>query len=230
MKAYSAQEIAQGAKSGQWEQQNRKNNVVPANLPSSPSSSNQGSAANGNPAAEGAGNGNAAAEGATDVAFKQVKPSGNFIQYEGQSFTLSYPDNWKVNGDQNTTIIAPPSGAAQNGISYGVLISTNAGTQATSLDDATQQLAQSLQQENPGMKISGQMKNAEVNGVQGRSLELSGNSPLQLNGQPLPERDWLVAVPRGQNGLLYLVFISPERDFNQLHPTYQKMLDSLQVR
>jgi predicted Zn-dependent protease len=35
IKAYSAQEIAQGAKSGQWEQQNRRNNVVPANLPSS---------------------------------------------------------------------------------------------------------------------------------------------------------------------------------------------------
>jgi len=33
VKAYSAQEIANGAKSGQWEQQNRKNNVVPANLP-----------------------------------------------------------------------------------------------------------------------------------------------------------------------------------------------------
>jgi len=28
---------------------------------------------------------------------------------------------------------------------------------------------------------------------------------------------------------MYLVFVSPERDFNQLHPTYQKMLDSLQV-
>jgi len=102
--------------------------------------------------------------------------------------------------------------------------------QASSLDDATQQLAQSLQQQNPGMKISGQMKNVDFNGMQGRSLELSGNSPLLLNGEPLPERDWLVTVPRSQNGLLYLVFISPERDFNQLHPTYQKILESLQIR
>jgi len=30
---------------------------------------------------------------------------------------------------------------------------------ASSLDEATQQLAQGLQQDNPGMKISGQMKN-----------------------------------------------------------------------
>jgi hypothetical protein len=73
------------------------------------------------------------------------------------------------------------------------------------------------------------MKSVNVNGMQGRSLEMTGNSPLQQNGQPLPERDWLVTVPQSQGGLLYLVFVSPERDFNQLHPTYQKMLDSLQI-
>jgi beta-barrel assembly-enhancing protease len=74
------------------------------------------------------------------------------------------------------------------------------------------------------------MKPIEVNGTQGRSLELSGKSPLTQNGQPLSERDWLVTLPRPQGGLFYVVFVSPERDFNQLHPTYQKMLDSLQLQ
>jgi beta-barrel assembly-enhancing protease len=41
-KAYSAQEIANGAKSGAWEQQNRRNNVIPANLPASPNQGNGG--------------------------------------------------------------------------------------------------------------------------------------------------------------------------------------------
>jgi hypothetical protein len=27
-----------------------------------------------------------------------------------------------------------------------------------------------------------------------------------------------------------VVFVAPERDFNQLRPTYQKMLDSLQIK
>src|SRR5947209_11008224 len=106
LKAYSAQEIANGAKSGQWEQQNRQNHVIPA---SAPTSSNQGSGG----AASGTG------QEATDVAFKQVKPSGTFAQHEGQGYSVSYPDNWKVNGDQNTTIIAPPSGASETGIAYG---------------------------------------------------------------------------------------------------------------
>ena len=220
LKAYTAQEIANGAKAGVWEQQNRKNNVIPANVPTS---SNQGSGV-------GAGSGSGTGEDATDVSFKQVKPSGSFAQHEGQGYSVSYPDNWKVNGDQNTTIIAPPSGASETGIAYGVVLGSKPDSGGASLDDATQQLAQGLLQDNPGMKISGEPRNVDVNGIQGRSLELLGNSPLQLNGKPLQERDLLVAVPRAQGGLVYLVFISPDRDYNQLHPTYQKMLDSLQVR
>ena len=59
-------------------------------------------------------------------------------------------------------------------------------------------------------------------GVTGR---LTGGADICLT-----ERDWLVTLPRPQGGLVYLVFVSPERDFNQLHPTYQKMLDSLQLQ
>jgi beta-barrel assembly-enhancing protease len=218
VKAYSAQEIANGAKSGQWEQQNRQNHVIPANLPAS--SSNQGSGAGGE-------NTNATAE---NISFKDVKPSGHLTRHEGQGFTIYYPDNWKVAGDSNTTIIGPPSGQAQSGIAYGAIVGNQPSSGGGSLDDATQKLAQGMAQENPGMTISGDMKPIEVNGTQGRSLELSGKSPLTQNGQPLPERDWLVTLPRPQGGLAYLVFVSPERDFNQLHPTYQKMLDSLQLQ
>jgi beta-barrel assembly-enhancing protease len=218
VKAYSAQEIANGAKSGQWEQQNRKNNVIPANLPAS--SSNQGSG----PAS--GGNTNATAE---NISFKDVKPSDHLTRHESPGLIIYYPDNWKVAGDSNTTIIGPPSAQAQTGIAYGAIVGNQASS-GGSLDEATQKLAQGMAQDNPGMTISGDMKPIEVNGTQGRSLELSGKSPLLLNGQPLPERDWLVTLPRPQGGLVYLVFVSPERDFNQLHPTYQKMLDSLQLQ
>jgi len=223
VKAYSAQEIANGAKSGQWEQQNRQNHVVPANLPTS-SSSGQGSAGSGNAPA---GAGGAAAE---NISFKDVKPSDHLTRHESPGLIIYYPDNWKVAGDSNTTIIGPPSAQAQTGIAYGAIVGNQASSSGGSLDEATQKLAQSMAQDNPGMTISGDMKPIEVNGTQGRSLELSGKSPLLLNGQPLPERDWLVTLPRPQGGLVYLVFVSPERDFNQLHPTYQKMLDSLQLQ
>ena len=217
VKAYSAQEIQAGAKAGTWAQQNKKNGSMPANIQTSDS---------GNGASNGAGN---APGGATDASFKQVKPSGNFTQLQQGNFTVSYPDNWKASGDQGNALIAPEGGAGQNGISYGVLIG-NRNQIDPSIDSATQQLAQGMVQDNPGMRISGDPKPVEVNGKQGRVLELVGQSPLQQNGQPLPERDLLVTVPQPQGGVLYLVFVSPERDFNELHSTYKKMLDSLQIR
>jgi hypothetical protein len=217
VKAYSAQEIQAGAKAGTWAQQNKKNGSIPPNVQTSDS---------GNGAGNGAGN---APGGATDVAFKQVKPSGNFTQLQQGNFTISYPDNWKASGDQSSITIVPEGGAGQNGISYGVLIG-NRSQFDPSIDSATQQLAQGMVQENPGMRISGEPKPVDVNGKQGRVLELMGQSPLQENGKPLPERDILVTVPQPQGGVLYLVFVSPERDFNELHSTYKKMLDSLQIR
>jgi hypothetical protein len=221
VKAYSAQEIANGAKSGMWAQQNQKNGSIPKNVPVS--QNGNGAPANGEGSA---GNGAAAP---ADVSYNEVKPSGNFTQLQQGNFTISYPENWKTAGDQGTVLIAPPSGAAQNGISYGVMIGSAQGG-SLSLDQGTQQLIQTMQQENPGMQVSGDLKPVEINGVQGRSAILTGTSPLQQNGKPLPERDWLVTMPRPDGSLMYLVFVAPERDFNQLHPTYQKMLDSFQVR
>ena len=228
VKAYSAQEIANGAKSGAWVQENRKNGSIPANIPTAANEAGKGEAAVAG-AAPPAGSGEAAAAagaGATEVAFK---PSGNFAQLKRNNYTISYPDNWQTAGDENTTLIGPPSAQNDSGIAYGVILGSNAGG-LVSLDDSTRQLAQGLAQDNPGMRVSGELKNVEVSGIQGRSVELAGNSPLRQNGQPLPERDLLITLPRAQGGLFYIVFVAPARDFEQLHPTYQKMLESLQIR
>ncbi|HSM85907.1 MAG TPA: M48 family metalloprotease, partial [Candidatus Limnocylindrales bacterium] len=215
IKAYSAQEIDAGAKQGVWAQQNKKTGSIPANLPAS--------------APGQAGNTQQPGGQATNVSLKQVQPSGNFTQLQQSNFSISYPDNWKTGGDQNSTIIAPQEGISQSGISYGTMISSQSGSSG-SLDQATQQLIQSLQQDNPGMKTAGHASKIDVNGVEGRSIYLNGNSPIQQNGQAVPERDWLVTVPNPRGGLTYLVFVSPERDFNQLHPTFEKMLNSFQMR
>jgi Zn-dependent protease with chaperone function len=237
-KTYSAQEIAQGAKTGAWAEQNRRNHVIPANVPvSANENSNPSENAAGDKSGGSGGNNNAggannnaggASENPTDVSFRQIKPSSNFTQLQKGNFVIAYPDNWKTGGDSSTTMIVPEAGAGQGGLSYGVMIGAAQGS--PSLDQATQQLIQTMQQDNPGMHASGEPKSVEVNGVQGRSVILQGSSPLMLNGQPIPERDWLVTLPRPDGSLMYLVFVSPERDFDQLHPTYQKMLDSLQVR
>ena len=208
-KTYSAQEIDAGAKNGTWAQQNKKNGAVPANLPAAAGSSDNGTLAN--------------------VSLKQVKPSGNFKQLQQNGFNISYPENWQTGSGQNGVVIGPQQGVSQSGIAYGVTISA-AQTNGGSLDQDTQQLIQGLVQSNPGMKADGNPSSINVGGTQGRSIYLTGTSPVQQNGQPVPERDWLVTLPDSQNGLMYLVFVAPQKDFNQLKSTYKKMLNSLQLR
>ena len=215
IKTYTAQQIADGSKSGQWAQQNRQSGATPANLPVS---SNQSDSSGG------------PAPAMNNVSYSQVRPSSNFTRFDHNAFSIGYPDNWKTSSSQSSVTIAPEAGVAQGAIAYGVIVGGAQDQNASSLDQATQDLVQNLQQTNPGLKTSASIQQIDVNGIQGRSVNLTGNSPIQENGRALPERDWLVTVPRSQGGLLFLVFITPENDFSQLRPTFQKMLDSLQVK
>lgn len=226
IKAYSAQEIAQGAKSGVWAQQNKKNGSIPAGVQPA-SSGAQGN----NPPSGGSGGtqGNAGGGVLANVSYNEVKPSSNFTQLQQPNFTISYPDNWQTGGGQDGVIIGPQKGIGGGGIAYGVMIGSVPGS-AGSLDQATQQLIQSIQRDNPGTKVEGQITNIEAGGTEGRSVYLSGTSPVEKDGKPAPERDWLVAIPNRTGGLMYLVFVAPEHDFNQLRPTYERMLNSLQVK
>jgi len=216
IQTYTAQQIADGAKQGVWARQNAQSGATPSNLPSATT--------NNNGASGGAQSGNI-----TNVSYKQVKPSGNFTQLQHNAFSISYPSNWQTAGDQNSTVtIAPQAGVLQGAIAYGVIVGGDQG--ASSLDQAMRDLIQNLQQSNPGMQVSGNPANIQVNGAQGRSVNLNSTSPLKQNGRALAERDWLVALARPQGALLYAVFIAPQNQFSRLSRTYQKMLNSLRLK
>ena len=160
-----------------------------------------------------------------------VMPSGKFLRYEQSAFTLSYPDNWQVfGGTDSGATIAPPAGVSGNAISYGVIVNLYRPASRKSLDAAFNQLIINLQQQDANVKPAGRIEKNRVNGVAARAVELSGLSPLRdAKGQPLSERDRLVALQRRDGSLLYLVFIAPERDYARLATTYDQMLASLQV-
>jgi len=210
VKTYTGEQIAEGSKQGLWAQQNRKSGVIPPDLPKTASEGTGGSLAN--------------------VSFPQIRPSRNMTQLQHSAFSISYPENWQVSGDRQSTVtIAPQSGVGEGAIAYGVVIGGAQDPNAGSLDQATAELVLTLQQSNPGLRVSGNTQNIDVNGLQGRSVVLTGASPIQQSGDALRERDWLVTVPRPRGGLLYLVFIAPDKDINELRSTYERMLDSLQV-
>lgn len=208
IKAYSAQEISQGAQQNLWLQHNRKNGSLPSGLASNENvgtNGDNGSISSGSPA--------------------DIRPSNNFRQYQGQGFAISYPDNWQVSEGNSSVTIAPSGGAAGGNVAYGALLS---GFQPNSQDigQATDDLIANMRQSNPGLQPVGNSRSIQVSGVSGRSVELMGTSPIQ--GQR--ERDWLVTVPASSGNVLYTVFVAPEKDFEQLRPTFETMLRGLRVQ
>jgi len=104
----------------------------------------------------------------------EARPSETMKEFEHNQFRISYRENWKVYGDQNSAVtIAPPDGISENAISYGAMISiyqpekTSAG-----LDANTHELVASLKQSNPSLREIGRDEEIRVNGVAGRSEDL----------------------------------------------------------
>ena len=210
VKAYSAQEISDGAKQGLWARQNMETGSTPKSMEAAVTA-----AANANTVA--------------NVTFDQVRPSGQFTEIHQNGISISYPSNWSTASGRGSLTIAPKAGVNENAVAYGVIVSGAEDANAGSLDQVADDLIKNLVQSNPGLHQNGDLKTISVNGAAGRSAELFGNSPIQQNGKPLTEHDWVVLLPRPGGSYLYLIFIAPENDFAELRPTYQKMLDGLRV-
>jgi len=162
-----------------------------------------------------------------------VTPSASLKVFSHNEYQISYPDNWQVFGDQSSNVtIAPKSGVSQNAVAYGVMIANYQPEQSgATLDATTHELLASLKQSNPEMKQIGQDEPIRANSVAGKSVDLVGSSPIKdAQGKALEERDWLVTMPQRNGNILYLIFISPDRDFGSMRPTFEAMLRTLQVK
>ena len=157
------------------------------------------------------------------------------VPYQGRGFVVSYPASWqRANSLSGSAAFAPPNGAGQAGIGYGVVID---GTRwqggvgdASSLAQATNALAQQLSEANGGLQQASQLTAITVGGRPANSVELRGRSPVSDKGTQLAERGWLVTVARRDGDVNYLVFVAPEPDFATLKPVFEAMLHSFQVR
>ena len=221
LKVYSSQEIAQGAKSGQWTALNQKNGAVfkaPAGVAvSTPASATTTSG--GTPA---------------PVSLQSVLPSSHLTTQDLGPLKIAYPDNWQVmapaqKGDD--VRIAPQAGVSGNSIGYGVLLNGVKPRNAANIDQLTQELVTEMQSGGNDLQPMGQAQPITASGVQGRSLNMQSTSPFpNANGQVQKERDWLVTLPRSDGSVLYIVFIAPEAQFNQFKPTYDNMLKTVQLQ
>src|SRR5262249_41829780 len=86
----------------------------------------------------------------------EIAASSSYKAFEHDSYTIKYPENWQVSGDNTSAVrIAPKAGVSENATAYGVIIGAYQPEGKASLDDATHQLAEAMQHADTNMKAVG---------------------------------------------------------------------------
>jgi hypothetical protein len=155
-------------------------------------------------------------------------PAG-FRSYQGKGYSINYPDGWQVMGGDGEVTLAPRDGVVQqNGASqvgFGVLIGTFAPQRGRGgLKVATDDLIQKLKTGNPKMQVNGAAKAISVSGADGLMTMLAEDSPFGGG-----ETGGLVTVSR-PGGVMYFVFVAPDRDYARVQETFHQMLDSVRFQ
>jgi len=226
LRAYTADEITKGAKSGQWTTLNKHAGAIlvpPPGLDISSSSQSQ-SSAGGNPG------GNSPMANA--VSWNAVAPDSSYVFTDLGAVTLVRPRNWNVMAPQqqgDSISIAPSAGVSGSGIGYGVLVNSMAANNPVNLDQATQQIVTGFQNGQSGLRTVGNASSITVAGVHGRLVNMESTSPFPgANGQSQREKDQLITFAKPDGTVVFMVFIAPESQFERLRPTFERMLRSVQ--
>jgi len=220
VRAYSAQEISQGAKSGQWVALNQKNGAV--FRPNGASAANTST-----PAPAGS------SPSAYAVSLQNILPGQRLVTADLGRLKISRPENWQVmmpKRQGESLMIAPQAGVTGNAVGYGVVINAVAPSNGSqmSIDQITAHLVQDMQ-DSGGVQAIGKPQSITVNGVQGRSVAMQSSSPFRAaNGQQQIERDWMVTLPQRDGSVIFMVFVAPQSEFARFQPTYEAMLKSVQ--
>jgi Zn-dependent protease with chaperone function len=159
-------------------------------------------------------------------------PSRNMRTFHENFFSMAYPDNWQVSGQESgAATIVPPGGVIQDDrnvpdIAYGTVVSIfepQDSGRRLSLQEATNQLIAQLQQSNPHLHLtSNSSRSTRVDGQDALSVMAMGQSPVDGGGV----LNWIVTTFR-PDGVWYVAFIAPEQEWNQYEPVFQRMLQSV---
>ena len=185
------------------------------------------------------------------------QPSNRSRTFENSVMRIEYPDNWNAYGPGDVALtIAPDRGIIGDGqgnqaLAYGLIVNIyepitdnsrswqqlqpegyNLPSSTSRSDEQNQQLLENdtnslieeLRHSNSGMRIVNQVENFRVDGQWALSTYLTNDSPV--GGR---EMNWMVTV-RHSEGLLFLVFVAPDREFRNYENTFQSMLYSVRFR
>ena len=179
-------------------------------------------------------------------------PSAQMRTYSAPSgaYRVSYPSNWKVYQEgANGVTIAPEGGVGDVGgrteVVYGAMINhyqpfgsqgmtsslrgtpnSNVYMGNVSLEDATNDLLGQVRQGSPYLNlVKNSTQKFNVSGGRALAVALSGTDP----NTGLNERVNVIARQLEDGHLLYMLFVTPEKDASRYGPVLQSMVNSLQV-
>jgi hypothetical protein len=219
LKTYTATEIQQGAKTGQWAAMNQQNGASLHSGGQSIFPTRAESEAMKTPPA---------------VPLESVLPVENMVLSELGPMEIDRPGNWQVTLPEQQgqfVTIAPQAALTNRGVGYGVLLNgATAPGGRMNIDQITSMLIQKLQDRNQIQQMS-KPEPITVDGNDSRSTFLQSPSPFpDANGQPQKERDWLVTVPRKDGTVIFMIFLAPESDFDKFQPTFEAMVKSIDLK
>lgn len=183
-------------------------------------------------------------------------PSDRLKSFENSILHIDYPDNWQAYGQGDAATIAPRGGMVEDGngnkaLALGVLVNIyqphtdapvqqlqprgygdNSGQNSAQnssahlqLEQDTDQLVSEFRLSNRNMRVIRYHQDIRVDGQDALSTYLSNDSPGAGGGR---ETDWLITLKR-PDGLVFIVFTAPERDFQNYEYVFQQMLYSVRI-
>jgi len=176
------------------------------------------------------------------------------FEHPSQLYRISYPDNWRVySSDQGYAVTIAPQGgivdlsSGEQQIVYGMIVNhydpfgddadERFGNRRPSTDDmrnqsgsslsnATDDLVRQIRRTNPSLDlVPGSERRDTIDNGPSLSLVLRGTSPVTRR----EERVTVFARQLPDDHVLYVLFIAPGEDYEQLKTTFNRMVSSLRV-
>jgi len=156
-------------------------------------------------------------------------PSGRYQTFSGGNlFRISVPSNWRELQGNNSVTFAPDGGygdyRGQSVFTHGLQVGVE-GSNARNLRTGTNQLIQSLAQNNRQLRQSGTFSNVTVGGRDGLATVLTNVS--DVTGQP--ERIALYTTQMNDGSLFFVVGVSPANEFSTYRQVFNRSVQSLQL-
>jgi hypothetical protein len=167
-------------------------------------------------------------------------PSGQMRTHTNRAgvYQLQYPANWRVYESGSTGVTIAPEGGAfeRNGravIVYGAIVNHYEpfrndvrSRQTSTVEAATEDLIQQISRSSGHLRlVRGSARRFRLAGGTALGATLTGTSPET----GLQERVTVVTRPLADQHLLYMLFVTPERDARAYTPVLNAMVESMRV-